>query len=164
MGSTLSVTNLQGLTSGNDANTINVSSGHTLYAPGHVIQIVEGTYDTQVDIGSTSYADLALSATITPKSSSSKIFAITNIVAYINGTGLIGANIVRGSTQIVEVRNGLGFQDNAAGLIVLTKLDSPNTTSATTYKVQIKKTAATGTLRINQSDGGSRITLMEIAQ
>ena len=44
-------------------------------------------------------------------------------------------------------------------------LDSPNTTSATTYKVQVKYTALGGgsTPRINQQNGGSRITVMEIA-
>lgn len=52
MGSTLSVTTLQGLTSGSDANKIYVPSGHTLYAPGHVLQVVQGI-GTSITVAST---------------------------------------------------------------------------------------------------------------
>jgi hypothetical protein len=158
--STMYVNNIAPL----EGNMINVASGHTLYAPGSVVQVVEGSYDTQTDISTTSYADSGLSVTITPKSSSSKILAITNIQGYINGTGQLGFAIVRGSTQIVEASKAISFVDNNAAVVTLTKLDEPNTTNAVTYKVQMKKTSATGTMRINQQDGGSRITLMEIAQ
>ena len=43
MGSTLSVSEIKGLTSGSNANTISVSSGHTLHQPGSIIQIVRTT-------------------------------------------------------------------------------------------------------------------------
>ena len=157
--STMYVNNIAPL----EGNTINVASGTTLYAPGSVIQVVEGSYDTQTDISTTSYADSGLSVTITPKSSSSKILAITNIHGYINGTAKLGFAIVRGTTQIVEASSAISFVDNNSAVVTLTKLDEPNTTDAITYKVQMKKSNATGTMRINQQDGGSRITLMEIA-
>jgi hypothetical protein len=130
---------------------------------GAVLQVVEGTYDTQTDITNTSYADIGLSASITPKSSSSKVLVITNVHCFVNGTGFIGTNIVRGSTQIAQGSRVLGFDDNAATVASLTKLDEPNTTSATTYKVQAQKASFTGTARVNQHSGGSRITLIEIA-
>ena len=138
------------------------TSGNGVDIPGHVLQVVEAEFSTQTDISSTSYADSGLSVSITPTSSSSKILVITNVHCFINGTGLIGVNVVRGSTQIVEANKALGFADNSSTVAALTKLDSPSTTSATTYKVQIKKTSFTGTARINQQDGGSRITVMEI--
>ena len=134
------------------------TSGNGVDIPGHVLQVVEAEFSTQTDISSTSYADSGLSVSITPTSSSSKILVITNVHCFINGTGLIGVNVVRGSTQIVEANKALGFADNSSTVAALTKLDSPSTTSATTYKVQIKKTSFTGTARINQQDGGSRIT------
>tara|TARA_R100001440_G_scaffold51774_1_gene71716 strand:+ start:14 stop:472 length:459 start_codon:yes stop_codon:yes gene_type:complete len=144
-------------------DTINEkTSGNGVNIPGHVLQVKEAEYSTQTDISSTSYADLGLSVSITPTSSSSKILVITNVHSYVNGTGLIGVNVVRDSTQIVEASKALGFADNSSTVTALTKLDSPGTTSATTYKIQVKKTAATGTMRINQQDGGSRITVMEI--
>ncbi len=130
---------------------------------GSVLQVVEGTFSTQTDIAGTSYADTGLSASITPKSSASKVLVITNVHCFINGTGFIGINIVRGSTQIAEGSRVLGFDNNAGTVASLTKLDEPNTTSPTTYKVQVKKESATGTLRTNQHQGGSRITLIEIA-
>jgi len=130
---------------------------------GNVLQVVEGSYATQTDLSSSSYADSGLSVAITPSSTSSKVFAIINVHCFNNGVGIIGLNIVRGSTQIVESTYAHGYDDNAASMTVLTKLDSPSTTSATTYKCQIKKTTGDGTLRINQTTGGSRITLMEIA-
>jgi hypothetical protein len=144
-------------------DTINEkTSGNGVAIPGHVLQVKEAEYSTQTDISSTSYADLGLSVSITPTSSSSKILVITNVHCYVNGTGLIGVNVVRDSTQIVEANKALGFADNSSTVTSLTKLDSPSTTSATTYKIQVKKTSATGTMRINQQDGGSRITVMEI--
>ena len=144
----------------NKVQELNVGSG--VQIPGHVIQVVEGEYNTQIDISSGSYTDIALSATITPKSSSSKIYVITNVQTFVNGTGLIGVAIVRGSTSILQQQGAAGFQDNNATVVSMTKLDSPATTSAITYKIQVNKFADSGTLRINQY-GGSRITLMEIA-
>ena len=145
-------------------DTINEkTSGNGVDIPGHVLQVVEAEYSTQTDISSTSYADSGLSVSITPTSSSSKILVITNVHCFINGTGFIGLNIVRGSTQIAEASKAVSFADNTGNMSVLTKLDSPSTASSTTYKVQMKISTASGTLRINQQDGGSRITVMEIA-
>ena len=145
----------------NKIQELNVGSG--VQIPGHIIQVVEGEYNTQIDISSGSYTDIALSATITPKSSSSKIYVITNVQTFVNGTGLIGVAIVRGSTSILQQQGAAGFQDNNATVVSMTKLDSPATTSPITYKIQVNKFADSGILRINQY-GGSRITLMEVAQ
>jgi len=145
----------------NKVQELNVGSG--VQIPGHVIQIVEGEYNTQTDITSQSYTDSGLSVTITPKFSSSKVYVITNLHTFINGVGIIGIKIVRGSTSILETQGASGYQDNSSDVVSMTKLDSPSTTSATTYKVQVNHYAAQGTLRINQL-GGSRITVIEIAQ
>lgn len=148
----------------NKVQELNVGSG--VHIPGHVIQVVEGTYDVQTDITSTSYADSGLSVTITPKSTSSKMYVVTNVHCYVNGTGLIGVKVVRNSNQVVEAQKALGFQDNASGIVTLVKLDSPpmSNTNPITYKVQLNIFAFTGTARMNQHTGGSRISVMEIAQ
>jgi hypothetical protein len=129
---------------------------------GNVLQVVEGEYNTQTDISSQSYTDSGLSVTITPKFSSSKVYVITNLHTFINGVGIIGVKILRGSTSILETQGASGYQDNSSDVVSMTKLDSPSTTSATTYKVQVNHNAAQGLLRINQL-GGSRITVIEIA-
>ena len=49
-------------------------------------------------------------------------------------------------------------------MVNLTKLDSPNTTSATTYKVQVKAVGISNLPRVNDGGGPSRITVMEVAQ
>ena len=148
----------------NKVQELNVGSG--VQIPGHVIQVVEGTYDTQTDISSTSYVDSGLSVTITPKSTSSKMYVVTNVHCYINGTGLIGVKVVRDSNRVVEAQKALGYADNSSTIATLVKLDSPpmSNTNPITYKVQVNKYAFTGTARINQQTGGSRISVMEIAQ
>lgn len=146
----------------NKVQELNVGSG--VHIPGHVIQVVEGAFSTQTDVSSTSYVDSGLSVEITPKSSTSKIYVVTNVACFNNGTGFIGVQIVRGSTAILNQYYGSGYVDNTSNIVALTKLDSPATTSAITYKVQIRQTGFTGTPRINQQAGGSRITVMEIAQ
>ena len=151
MASTLTVDNIVGAT-----------SASAVHVPGSVIQVVEGSYNTQTDIGSASYVDTGLSVIITPKFSSSKVYVITNLQTFVNGVGIIGVNILRGSTSILTQQGSSGYQDNSADVVSLTKLDSPATTSATTYKVQVNHFAASGIMRINQY-GGSRITVMEIA-
>ena len=92
MASTLTVDNIVGAT-----------SASAVHVPGSVIQVVEGSYNTQTDISSGSYVDSGLSVIITPKFSSSKVYVITNLQTFINGVGIIGVNIVRGSTPILTL-------------------------------------------------------------
>ena len=131
---------------------------------GSVLQVVRTTYGTQVSFTSSSYADSGLSATITPSSSSNKILIIANAHGYINGTGQIGMNIVRDSTQIEEADKILGYVDNTSTMMTLIELDNPSTTNTVTYKVQVKRSGGTANCRINQQTGdGCKLILMEIA-
>jgi hypothetical protein len=121
----------------------------TAIGAGAVRQIVQGEYTTSSSSSSTSYVDTGLSATISPTSSSSKILVIVSQSIFIAGSqqGMASLlNIVRGSTQIWESANhgvqtydqgGSGVESGAS--IALNYLDSPNTTSSTTYKTQIKR-------------------------
>ena len=165
MASIVSVEQLKGLASGSTPNTITIPTGQTLHAPGHVLQVIEGPeFNTNTNVTATSYFDLGLSVTITPKSSSSKIFVMTNIHCYMNGTGFIAIRVLRGSTEVVEAPKAWGWQDNSSSMVNVSKLDSPATTSATTYKVQVKAVGASNLPRVNDGGGPSRITVMEIAQ
>lgn len=131
---------------------------------GSLLQVVSTTVTDSFSTSSTSYVDRGLSATITPKNSTSKILCLLNIEPYnvgaSNASGGAFANIVRGSTQIVE--NAV----SAVGLGKVTQLsisylDSPATTSSTTYKIQVK-TEANGVFG-SLSGYAQTITLMEIA-
>jgi hypothetical protein len=144
---------------------------------GSVLQVVQATYSTQVQISSTSYQDTGLTASITPTSSSSKILVIVsqvcNIVILSNISFNSSNNLVRGSTQVYEQDIALGMQagTGSAGLIYngsivsMSYLDSPNTTSSTTYKTQskISTTASSAYVRFQDAGSDSTITLLEIA-
>jgi len=137
---------------------------------GNVIQVVSVNYSTSTSTTSGSFVDLGLSASITPTSSSSKILAIACLSAvYKNGANSsVGVNIVRGSTEIVKFsENTLAYTNTtgASGVAAtMNYLDSPSTTSSTTYKIQFKNGSGTGTnVTINDSNVTSTLTLMEIA-
>ena len=139
---------------------------------GSVVQVVRVGYGTYVTYGSTTYNDTGLTASITPSSSSNKILVIVNMT----GVGKSGGNtsaafkLVRGSTDIMQIDSIAAYTNNTstnyAGGTGGTYLDSPATTSSTTYKVQWSNVLGVGTIYLNDyptgSGGTSTITLMEI--
>jgi hypothetical protein len=138
---------------------------------GKVLQVVTGTTSTAVQTGGSTYADTGLSATITPSATSSKVLIFVGQPMDVStDTGSAREfyfNIVRGSTQLVQ---GSVTQDavDANRLRVgvghfLNHLDSPNTTSATTYKTQFKVSAGASDIYAQGNSTASTITLMEIA-
>ena len=152
-------------------NASNISTGTIAGArlpAGSVLQVVQGTYTTSSASSSTSYVDTGLLASITPSSASSKILVLVSFSVFIAGSNQGMAtliNIVRGSTQIWETNNhgvqtydqgGSGVECGAS--ISENYLDSPATTSSTTYKVQIKRSSGTESRWRNGT-----ITLLEIA-
>lgn len=138
---------------------------------GNVIQVVNATYSTATSTSSTSYVDSGLTISITPSSSSSKILAIVDLsgVAKSSVDSGLYAQLVRGSTGIAEFANGWDLYTASSsnpsflgiGSVSLNYLDSPATTSSTTYKVQIKSNGAAVT--ISKGPCVSSITLLEIA-
>ena len=178
--STLQVENLIGPTSGSNANKVIIPSGQTLHAPGHVIQVVEGSSSTNTQINGATFADTSLSVSITPKSSSSKVLVlIQQTYAAANGGTTemgVGLKLFRGSTEIAAINDSAramaqlqtsdGSSQQMAGTAFLQKLDSPATTSAITYKTQGATYAASNTTNLTCQKNGtvSRITVMEIAQ
>ena len=169
-----------------NSNKVTVPTGHTLYAPGHVVQTVSGTLTSPGASSATTFTSIGLTATITPKFASSKILIITNVACSFNGADAARrahVSIFRGSTNISSPDSpgtrsvGFGAPANAYGRSEMTMvspnfLDSPASTTALTYSVQIR--VETGdTFYINRSAGDtdngffprgvSTITLLEIA-
>ena len=122
---------------------------------GKVLQVVQGTLTGGISSGSSTFADTGLSVSITPSSSSSKVLIITTL----SGCRKTGADtylefkLLRASTTIMNVgytaHNGQAGQPNDIGTTSLTILDTPATTSATTYKVQWANGAGAGTVVVN---------------
>ena len=122
-----------------------------------------------------SFTDIpGLSLTITPSSTSSKILIFANICHSISNTSDYAYRLLRGSTALGN--STVGSEGNRVGISCGTTnasrgdgysihfLDSPNTTSATTYKIQVNH--QNGTYRCNsrdgQWDGSSTIAVMEV--
>tara|TARA_Y100000768_G_scaffold307776_1_gene241871 strand:- start:224 stop:688 length:465 start_codon:yes stop_codon:yes gene_type:complete len=106
---------------------------------GGVIQVVMGESDTQTDTTSTSYVDSNLSATITPKFATSKI--LIHLMTTVQQSGSRTRVTIHSSASggtLHGSSNGLqAFEGNNVNMgCHLTILDSPNTTSAVTYKLQ----------------------------
>ena len=151
---------------------VEANAGAGVHIPGHVIQVVTSTYATETVSGASTYTDTGLSASITPTNASSKILVICNFCsAGVQQTGGADANgffkLVRDSTDLYEsIHRSYDYGNSGQitfGSYVMSWLDSPSTTSATTYKLQQRRQAGTS-VRICESNKPSVITLMEIAQ
>ena len=141
----------------------------TKFGAGTVLQVVSATDATQRSTTSTSYVtgSNTLSASITPSSASNKILIIghttmtnntANKFAYLtvfrDSTNLISA----GTAALVNFYSVSALDYNSNGFSFL---DSPSTTSATTYQVFLKvDTGSTGYLNASGSTGA--ITVLEI--
>ena len=145
---------------------------------GTVLQVIQGITSTTVTQTSTSYADTGLTASITPSSSTNKIFVMVNQGYRLNdSTYFAGASIkiLRGTTTIYyapsgtaeyfpyyESPQGSSNNVNVYNYFPLNYLDSPSTTSEVTYKTQQRSYAGAS---ISTQNGGVRSTiiLMEIS-
>jgi len=148
-----------------------VSSAGFSYA-GAVIQVVSANYSTETSYSTSTLTDSGLTATITPKFATSKILVIVNQ----NGIGKDAGNtreqiaLLRTSTVLAYLAYQAGQTNstsvNYLGSASISYLDSPATTSATTYKTQIASGANVAAVWAQLGGGNtiSTITLMEIAQ
>ena len=132
---------------------------------GKVLQVVQGYTSTSASTTGTTYVDSNLTATITPTLATSKVL----VVVHQNGcyTNVITAgeniNLMKDSTQLVEWCKYYG-QTSAQIETTnsLSYLDSPSTTSATTYKTQFHRIGGNAAVGVQDNGAYSTITLMEI--
>jgi hypothetical protein len=134
---------------------------------GSVLQVVQGTSSTNTNTTSTSYVTTNLSASITPKFSTSKILIIVNGTTYAGNIGTYGYYTIFRGTVAGTNLNSIGFNVIGASYsdleapAAMSYLDSPATTSATTYTVALR--AVSGTVYWAANSALSTIILMEIA-
>jgi hypothetical protein len=140
------------------------------YIIGTVVQIVQATNTNSTTTNSASYVGTGTTATITPRASTHKIkVSVTGTLNNGNAqTNHSYVSIFNGST---DFSNGNGFagifSDTAIGITVpccLVYIDSPATTSATTYTVKIKSSNGVTNTIWNALSGTAVILLEEIAQ
>ena len=141
----------------------------TTATAGTVLQVVNTTYATFSSTSSSTYTDSGLTLSITPKSATSKILIIisANDVLKVSSDTYAGLRLVRNSTTILTFAGGASYTQSSATNTTgasCNYLDSPATTSATTYKLQYNSQNNTGTVQFNSSGATSAmITLMEVA-
>jgi hypothetical protein len=139
-------------------------------AGGKLLQVVNGKTNTQASSSSSSYADTNLTATITPTSATSKILVLIFqnglVKSAASANNRIAIRLNRGATALDNfVADGLdtGTALLNSGSASYSYLDSPATTSATTYKTQFISNAGTATVYCQYANEQySSITLMEI--
>ena len=174
------------VTFGASGDTISVPTGATMSAPGHVIQVVSTNMNTTFTYTGTTYSDVTgLSLSITPSSTSSKVLVHYDTVSATTGTykyflkvvRLIGATTTdlglpaAAGSRILTQIGSHGWNTNSVDLVgSFTYLDSPSTTSAITYKVQVSTEGAWYLNRsVDDTDSAdfgryvSNITAMEVA-
>ena len=140
---------------------------------GSVLQVVSAAIGAYTTSSAQSWVDTNASLAITPQFSSSKIVCMFNFGFVMFGANRLrgGFRLLRGSTTITGgSTESMHFNQFASGgesimPVALNCVDSPSTTSATTYKIQIyAHTSGVSTQLIG--DGNTRpshMILMEIA-
>lgn len=138
---------------------------------GKILQVVQVTDSTEASSTSATLADTGLTASITPSSTSNKVLVLVTHggCAKYGGTNNLTAlkiALLRGATQIALVDDRVAYnastQYNWVGSTGLNYLDSPATTSSVTYKTQFARQGGDGTVRINDNNSVTSITLLEV--
>jgi len=133
---------------------------------GKVLQVVTAATSTEATSTSTTYADTNLTADITPANSSNKVLVLVSQSITSSGNRAGGAiRILRGTTEIEEY-NQISNVENQMGQHFIQHLDSPSSTSSTTYHTEFKRIDQSGTVVAQRNDASgnatSTITLIEI--
>tara|TARA_R110000824_G_scaffold116171_1_gene267488 strand:- start:275 stop:877 length:603 start_codon:yes stop_codon:yes gene_type:complete len=179
---------------GDSGDTITIPSGATLTNSGSatgfgkVLQVVSASYNGNDSTTSNSFVNTGLTQAITPSATSSKVLIICSITAGGAGDARPGFCIKRGSTELnlgsatdpsatsartlVTSAEYVHYADSIVNAGI-TYLDSPSTTSATTYALAMlaRDASFASILNISSTEGDyqyvyrgvSTIVLMEIA-
>jgi hypothetical protein len=136
-----------------------------------VLQVVSANNNAQANNSTSTYADTGTTATITPSATSSKILVLVSQAGVAKGgaNAATGCDIIllRGATTLSQFAYAAGYTnstaDNYIGSQTSMYLDSPATTSATTYKTQFKNQNNTAGVTVQVGNSVSNIVLLEIS-
>jgi len=141
---------------------------------GAILQVVQTTKTDVDSMTGTTFADLGLSVTITPSSSSSKVLifmyaSISSLGSYdmklrlLRGTTPISIGDAAGNRPRASTSLSFSYSTGAygAGNAGINFLDSPATTSATTYKLQAGAYGSSTVIAINRGPNDSDLAAYE---
>ena len=169
--STVSLAKLTATGTKNSTTFLRGDNTFTAPSGGKVLQVVMGTTSTAVGTASTSYIDTGLTASITPASSSNKVLVLVSQIATIiqssSSTKDTLFNLVRGSTQLFQNFSQTISPTSTTRFHItnsMNYLDTPSTSSATTYKTQVRVSGTGQDIYVQKdSTSQSQIILMEVA-
>jgi len=149
---------------------------------GNILQVVQGSTSTQVEVSSTAFTSIGLQASITPTSTSSKILLLVSVQYQCfqnNDNAGHGIRVKRDSTVIRAPVQGSGGPYDVwlvvAGATNINYydsfnyqiLDAPSTTSSITYSIEGASYAGAGFVKYQAAattqNQVSTLTLMEVA-
>ena len=149
------------------------SMANCTFPAGHILQVVNGTAQSEAYTQSTTFATMSLTAAITPIATSSKVFIICSTSGY-NDSGNTQVSyytIYRNSTDLgasnnngfADIHQGSGGGHDVGTNICISTLDSPSTTSAITYGMYARVNNASYKTYWSMNGSKSDITVMEVA-
>jgi hypothetical protein len=136
-----------------------------------VLQVIYGSTTTATTNNTSTFADTTLTASITPQSTSSKVLVMVSqngcFKNSANSENRMNIRLMRGATNIGKVSGDLFLYTNTAdsngGAASISVLDTPATTSATTYKTQFSNPNNTAAVIVQEGSALSTMVLMEIS-
>lgn len=131
-----------------------LKSGNTVITP---MQLVAGTSTTAFTTASATFANSNLTASITPKSTSSKILVLASGVLADAGADTAYATLARGGTNLLGAAGGAQIAVGGANVdrpVSLIYLDSPASVASLTYTVQVRNSAGA----VNVTFGATNLT------
>ena len=150
----------------NNNSLSSVTSLPASISTGKVLQVVENSSTTEVNTSSTSLQSI-LTASITPSSSSNKIFVtagFARIKCVPNTNSKAFSVLYRGDLSGTSLSNqilGSNAAEQFQGILKHVVLDSPSTTSSQTYTLSFAK-ASSNTTSVTTDTHYYNIILMEI--
>lgn len=145
---------------------------------GKVLQVVQFTTATASTVTSSTFTDTNITLSITPSASTSKVMVIASCATqyFTNGAGLnqvgMGLRLKRGATVVFDPSGNGGEAEyitdsensykQMSAFTTFSYLDSPATTSSTTYTIAIRNNSGTNTAKTSPDSRESSLILMEI--
>ena len=152
----------------NDTSIGNITALPAAIDTGKVLQVVNSVSTSNANTSTQTYVSY-LTASITPSSTSNKIFAVFTGNGYGNGqsiqVGLFRGGVSDTLISACAVYNGASGEDYETKALGLSKLDSPSTTSAQTYTIGFRPVGGNVYAQLGEAglSTSQNLTLMEIA-
>jgi hypothetical protein len=147
-------------------NVLTAAELNDLRGAFRVLQVVQATNASTTTISTNAYTAINLSASITPSATSSKILVFATVGAIIKENNTwAGVQLFRGATGVFTGGAYIAYNGAAqanGGSASITYLDSPATTSATTYEIKVSSLNNASYVQVNAAATNS-ITLLEIS-